>query len=127
VKNFIAEAHQEAFDVLEENRDVLDSLVLALLDRETLDKAEVAEIFTALRLRPERPAWTGSADRSPSTIPPIEVPQEIRDRVRSNGTPVEEEQAGVVITPPGAGGDIHGGSGGLGGPTSEPPGPSTTT
>ncbi|MGZ5399360.1 MAG: ATP-dependent zinc metalloprotease FtsH, partial [Nocardioides sp.] len=93
VKNFIAEAHQEAFDVLEENRDVLDTLVLALLDRETLDKAEVAEIFTALRLRPERPAWTGSADRSPSTIPPIEVPQEIRDRVRSNGTPAEDEHA----------------------------------
>ncbi len=87
VKSFIAAAHQEAFDVLEENREVLDALVLALLDRETLDKAEVAEIFTALRIRPERPAWTGSPDRNPSTIPPIEVPQEIRDRVRSNGRP----------------------------------------
>ncbi|MEJ7795990.1 MAG: ATP-dependent zinc metalloprotease FtsH [Nocardioides sp.] len=125
VKNLIAAAHQEAFDVLEENRDVLDSLVLALLDRETLDKAEVAEVFTALRLRPLRPAWTGSADRNPSTIPPIEVPQEIRDRVRSNGTPAEEEQAGVIITPPGSGGDIHGGSGG--GPTTEPPEPPATT
>ncbi len=127
VKNFIAAAHQEAFDVLEENRDVLDALVLALLDRETLDKAEVAEIFTALRIRPIRPAWTGSPDRNPSSIPPIEVPQEIRDRVRSNGTPAEEEQPGVVITPPGAGGDIHGGSGGLGGPSSEPPEPPATT
>ncbi len=127
VKAFIAAAHQEAFDVLEENRDVLDSLVLALLDRETLDKAEVAEIFAALRLRPQRPAWTGSPDRNPSSIPPIEVPQEIRDRVRSNGTPAEEEQAGVIITPPGSGGDIHGGSGGVHGPSSEPPAPPTTT
>ena len=108
VKNFVAAAHQEAFDILEENRDVLDALVLALLDKETLDKAEVAEIFTALRIRPQRPAWTGSPDRNPSEIPPIEIPQEIRDRVRANGRP--EEDAGVVITPPGAGGDLHGGS-----------------
>ena len=125
VKSFIAAAHQEAFDVLEENRDVLDALVLALLDRETLDKAEVAEIFTALRIRPERPAWTGSPDRNPSTIPPIEVPQEIRDRVRANGRP--EEEAGVVITPPGAGGDLHGGTPDPGGPGSTPPGPPPTT
>ena len=41
-KKFLATAHQEAFDILEENRDVLDALVLALLDKETLDKAEVA-------------------------------------------------------------------------------------
>ena len=118
VKAFIAEAHQEAFDILEENRDVLDALVLALLDRETLDKAEVAQIFEPLRRRPVRPAWTGSPDRSPSAIPPIEVPQEIRDRVRSNGAPEQAgEDAGVVITPPGAGGDIHGGT-----PTPEGPG-----
>ncbi len=51
-KKLLATAHQEAFDILEENRDVLDALVLALLDRETLDKAEVAEIFEPLRLAP---------------------------------------------------------------------------
>ena len=84
-KKFLATAHQEAFDILEENRDVLDALVLALLDRETLDKAEVAEIFVPLRRRPERPAWTGSPNRNPSSIPPIEIPQEIRDRASSNG------------------------------------------
>ena len=41
-KALLAGAHQEAFDILEENRDVLDALVLALLDKETLDKEEVA-------------------------------------------------------------------------------------
>jgi cell division protease FtsH len=123
-KTLLAVAHQEAFDILEENRDVLDALVLALLDRETLDKQEVAEVFEALRRRPGRPAWTGSPDRSPSEIPPIEVPQEIRDRVRSNGQPAEEASAGVVITPPGSGGDVHGGSG-LG-PASDPPEPPAT-
>ena len=51
VKKFVAVAHQEAFDILEENRDVLDALVLALLDKETLDKEEVAEVFEPLRRR----------------------------------------------------------------------------
>ncbi len=72
VKLLIANAHQEAFDILEENRDVLDSLVQALMDRETLDKEEVRTVFEPLRRRPVRPAWTGSPDRTPSTIPPIE-------------------------------------------------------
>ena len=108
-KKFLATAHQEAFDILVENRDVLDALVLALLDRETLDKAEVAEIFVPLRRRPERPAWTGSPDRNPSAIPPIEIPQEIRDRVAANGQAPDAEGAGAIITPPGSGGDVHGG------------------
>ena len=108
-KKLLAAAHQEAFDILEENRDVLDNLVLELLDQETLDKAEVARIFEPLRRRSSRPPWTGSPDRSPSAIPPIEVPQEIRDRVRVNGAPgADEGEGGVVITPPGAGGDVHG-------------------
>ena len=71
----LATAHQEAFDILEENRDVLDSLVLALMEQETLDKAEVAAIFEPLRRRPVRPAWTGSPTREPSRIPPVEVPK----------------------------------------------------
>ncbi|WP_372728230.1 ATP-dependent zinc metalloprotease FtsH [Nocardioides sp.] len=109
-KKFLAAAHQEAFDILEENRDVLDALVLALLDKETLDKAEVAEIFEPLRRRSARPAWTGSPERNPSAIPPIEIPQEIRDRVAANGAAAAaaEQEGAVIITPPGSGGDVHG-------------------
>ena len=106
-KKLLATAHQEAFDILVENRDVLDALVLALLDRETLDKEEVAEVFLPLRRRSERPAWTGSPDRVPSTIPPIEIPQEIRDRAKINGTN-QQDHAAPVLTPPGSGGDVHG-------------------
>ena len=108
VKKLLTTAHQEAFDILEENRDVLDALVLALLDRETLDKEEVAAVFVPLRRRSARPAWTGSPDRVPSTIPPIEIPQEIRDRVRINGAKPDEEESATVLTPPSAGGDVHG-------------------
>jgi cell division protease FtsH len=106
-KKFLANAHQEAFDILEENRDVLDALVLALLDRETLDKAEVAEVFIPLRRRSERPAWTGSPHRNPSALPPVDIPQEIRDRA-ANGTRPDDSQGTVILTPPGGGGDVHG-------------------
>jgi cell division protease FtsH len=111
-KKLLATAHQEAFDILEENRDVLDALVLALLDKETIDKAEIAEIFTALRMRPARPAWTGSPDRRPSDIPAVEIPEEVRARAAangaSNGSHAGESEGGVIVTPPGPGGDVHG-------------------
>src|SRR5689334_2114927 len=101
-KLLLAAAHQEAYDILEENRDVLDSLVLALLDKETLDKEEVAEVFQALRRRPMRPAWTGSPDRVPSSVPAVSIPK---------GVPVAPEQpseGGVIITPPNTDGDSFG-------------------
>ncbi|WP_107704464.1 ATP-dependent zinc metalloprotease FtsH [Nocardioides allogilvus] len=107
VKKLLSTAHQEAFDTLENNRDVLDALVLELLDKETLDKAEIAEIFVPLRLHPDRPAWTGSDARTPSTIPPVEIPQEIRDRAAA-GALASGREGGVILTPPGSGGDTHG-------------------
>ena len=121
-KKLLAAAHQEAFDILEENRDVLDNLVLELLDKETLDKDEVAARSSSrCAAAPCRPAWTGSPDRNPSSIPPIEIPQEIRDRVNGNGRAADEDdEGGVVITPPGAGGDVHGDPG-LGAPAAPPP------
>jgi len=106
-KKLLSTAHQEAFDILEQNRDVLDALVLELLDKETLDKAEIADVFLPLRLHPDRPAWTGSDARTPSTIPPVEIPQEIRDRAAA-GALSNGREAGVILTPPGSGGDIHG-------------------
>jgi cell division protease FtsH len=112
-KKLLATAHQEAFDILEENRDVLDALVVALMERETLDKAEVAQIFEALRRRPVRPAWTGSPDRAPSTIPPVTVPKSA-----ANGSAPADDQptSGVILTPPGSGGDVHGDPGVAGAP-----------
>jgi cell division protease FtsH len=103
-KKLLANAHQEAFDILVENREVLDNLVTALLDRETLDKAEIAEIFRPLRRRPSRPAWTGSPTREPSDIPPVPVPKSA-----SNGHAPDESEGAVILTPPGSGGDVHGG------------------
>src|SRR3954463_16829298 len=99
------------------------------MDKETLDKQQVATIFEQLRLRAPRPAWTGSPDRNPSEIPPVEIPQAIRDRAKANGTKPESE-SGAILTPPGSGGDVHGGASGPGpvgsGPPALSPGPRPT-
>ena len=52
VKRLIESAHDEAWEILVENRDILDELVLELLEKETLDKAQVAEVFAHIRKRP---------------------------------------------------------------------------
>ena len=107
-KKLLATAHQEAFDILVENRDVLDALVLALLDRETLDKEEVAEIFEPLRRRSERPGVDRLARPGPVDDPADRDPAgDPRPRARSTA-PSREEDAAPVLTPPGAGGDVHG-------------------
>ena len=74
ISRLISTAHQEAFDILTANRDVLDDLVRALFEHETLDRAAVAGIFQNLRLWPKRPAWTGSDSRVPSELPPVTPP-----------------------------------------------------
>ncbi|MFI5757936.1 ATP-dependent zinc metalloprotease FtsH [Streptomyces sp. NPDC051569] len=84
VKKLIETAHNEAWEILVENRDVLDNLVLALLEKETLNKEQIAEIFSTIVKRPSRPAWTGSSRRTPSTRPPVLSPKELA--LTTNGT-----------------------------------------
>ncbi|HEX6196849.1 MAG TPA: ATP-dependent zinc metalloprotease FtsH [Jiangellaceae bacterium] len=74
VRKLIDTAHQEAYDIVVENRDVLDELVLQLLDKETLDKAQVEEIFAPIKQHERRPPWTGSQTRKPSDRGPVEAP-----------------------------------------------------
>lgn len=73
IRSLIENAHHEAFKILETNRAVLDDLVLALLEKETLNKEEIADIFAKLKLQPVRPAWTGSTKRKPSSKPPVKL------------------------------------------------------
>ncbi|MEU0281913.1 ATP-dependent zinc metalloprotease FtsH [Streptomyces sp. NPDC088147] len=90
VKKLIETAHNEAWEILVENRDVLDNLVLALLEKETLNKEQIAEIFSTIVKRPSRPAWTGSSRRTPSTRPPVLSPKELaltNGASGSNGMP----------------------------------------
>jgi cell division protease FtsH len=91
VNKLLTNAHQEAFDILVTNRPVLDELVRQLLDKETIDRKGLAQIFSAVRMRAERPAWTGSDSRVPSTIPPVDVPASL------NGHP--EPAAEITVSP----------------------------
>ena len=86
VRSLIDHAHNEAFEILVDNRDVLDGLVIELLEKETLDKEQVATIFEALHLRPSRPAWTGSERRAPSDRPPVDVPERLGDPIGVGGS-----------------------------------------
>ncbi len=113
VGKLIVNAHQEAFDILVENRAVLDNLVEELLERETLDKAQVAKVFEPVRKRPPRPAWTGSPSRVPSELPPV---MPVPNRGGQNGS-LQDVIPGGVVGPDEA---VHGPSYG-GVPTPTPP------
>ncbi len=82
VRRLIENAHDEAWEVLVENRGVLDDLVLQLLDRETLNKDELAVVFGPVVRRPERSVWMSSDRRAVSDIPPVQTPAE---RAAANG------------------------------------------
>jgi len=77
IRRLIESAHQEAFDILVANRKILDEMVIELLEKETLNKDEIAAIFKKVKLVTKRPAWTGSATRIPSEQPPVDVPERI--------------------------------------------------
>ncbi|KQP68029.1 MULTISPECIES: ATP-dependent zinc metalloprotease FtsH [Microbacterium] len=75
VRDLIEQAHNEAYEVINANRAVLDKLALELLEKETLDHLELAEIFKDVKRLPPRPQWLSSEQRPVSELPPVEVPQ----------------------------------------------------
>ncbi len=75
VRALIEQAHNEAYQVINDNREVLDRLALELLEKETLDHLELAEIFKDVKRLPPRPQWLSSNERPVSELPPVEVPQ----------------------------------------------------
>jgi cell division protease FtsH len=80
IRKMIQNAHQEAYDILVENRDILDQLVTALLEKETLLKDEIDVLFKKVRTVKPRPAWTGSPLRIPSTKPPVAAAAKIVEK-----------------------------------------------
>ena len=78
VRALLEQAHNEAYEVLENNRDILDNLARELLEKETLDHLQIAEIFTHVQKLAPRPVWLSHDDRPVSNRPPIEVPPVVR-------------------------------------------------
>jgi len=74
VRALIEQAHDEAWSVLNDNRDILDRLARELLEQETLDHKQLEEIFKDVKRLPARPQWLSSPKRPVSDRPPIEVP-----------------------------------------------------
>jgi len=103
VRRLIENAHDEAWHILVDNRDVLDNLVLQLLEKETLDKGEVADVFANVRKRPQREVWLSSSTRPVSDRPPVSFPT---NGSHPNGSSPngsnghgEDEGEGVVLPP----------------------------
>jgi cell division protease FtsH len=71
IKQMIENAHQEAFDILVMNREILDRLAEELLEKETLNKEKIEIIFRKVKKVKPRAPWTGSQSRIPSNQPPV--------------------------------------------------------
>lgn len=89
VRKLIDQAHDDAYAAVIANRDILDRLALELLERETLNQAEIAEIFTDLRKPPERKVWLSKDSRPVSDLPPVVTDKERRE-AREADQPVPE-------------------------------------
>jgi cell division protease FtsH len=97
IKQMIENAHQEAFDILVMNREILDRLVEELLEKETLNKGEIEIIFRKVKKVKPRAPWTGSQSRIPSNQPPVALrPAKVKEitpekSVKKSGKKIEKD------------------------------------
>ena len=77
VRALIDSAHDVAFEILTEYREVLDDLVLRLMDTETLNKDQVLDVFSPVVKRPSLPSFSGYGNRRPDERPPVLTPSEL--------------------------------------------------
>ncbi|HWH01771.1 MAG TPA: cell division protein FtsH, partial [Pilimelia sp.] len=76
VRALIELAHDEAWEILVEYRDVLDNIVLELIEKETISTADMARICERVQKRPPMAPYNGFGKRLPSTDPPVLTPGE---------------------------------------------------
>jgi cell division protease FtsH len=109
VRRLIEAAHDEAWHALNDNRDLLDKLVLELLEKETLNAEQLAEMFADVVKRPPRPVWLSSEQRGIHERGPVLT--EAERRAMANGHHGQDERehppAQVVEVPDG--GQVDGG------------------
>lgn len=101
VRAIIEQGHNEAYEALTVNRAVLDRLAGELMEKETLDHLQIAEIFKDVVKVPARKLWLSSEGRPVSDLPPIEVPASVRTDdavVASAAQPVTAEDAAQAGT-----------------------------
>ncbi|MGV0790431.1 ATP-dependent zinc metalloprotease FtsH [Mycolicibacterium sp. XJ1819] len=77
IRKLIEAAHTEAWEILTEYRDVLDTLAGQLLEKETLHRADLQAIFADVKKRPRLTMFDDFGGRIPSDKPPIKTPGEL--------------------------------------------------
>ncbi|MGI8653209.1 MAG: ATP-dependent zinc metalloprotease FtsH, partial [Geodermatophilaceae bacterium] len=83
IRALIELAHDEAWDILVEYRSVLDTMVLELMDKETLTREDMGRIAEGVSKRPSMAPYEGFGKRAPSDLPPVLTPAE---RASLNGS-----------------------------------------
>ena len=99
IRALLEQAHDEAFQILLENRDILDRLAFALLEKETLLENEIAEIFKDVRKRPEREHWYSKPTRERTDIPPVKAPSELAQEAQKAEEAPAEAPAAPATAP----------------------------
>ena len=94
VRRLVEAAHDEAWSVLVEYRDVLDRLVLELLEKETLNQAELAAIFAPVVKRAPREVWLSSEQRAVSDRGPVLTPAE--QQAQGDAPVIPEDEAAAA-------------------------------
>lgn len=77
VRKLIEAAHTEAWDVLTQYRDQLDTLAGELLEKETLHRPDLERILADVEKRPRLTLFDDFGGRIPSEKPPIKTPGEL--------------------------------------------------
>ncbi|HLT11885.1 MAG TPA: ATP-dependent zinc metalloprotease FtsH [Micromonosporaceae bacterium] len=76
VRALIELAHDEAWEILVEYRDVLDNIVLELIEKETVSQADMARLCARVQKRRPMAPFNGFGKRQPSDRPPVLTPAE---------------------------------------------------
>ncbi|MCA2215860.1 ATP-dependent zinc metalloprotease FtsH [Jidongwangia harbinensis] len=76
VRALIELAHDEAWEILVEYRDVLDDMVLELMEKETITQDDMNRICARVQKRPPMAPFNGFGKRLPSSAPPVLTPAE---------------------------------------------------
>ncbi|HEX6685355.1 MAG TPA: ATP-dependent zinc metalloprotease FtsH [Candidatus Limnocylindrales bacterium] len=97
VRALIELAHDEAYEILVEYRDVLDNIVLELMEKETISTQDMARIAERVVKRPPLAPYNGFGKRAPSTQPPVQTPSELGKE--DAGAPASTAATASTATP----------------------------
>ncbi|NMW45060.1 ATP-dependent zinc metalloprotease FtsH [Mobiluncus curtisii] len=80
VQDLMEAATREAWSIITENRDILDTLARRLLEEETLDEKALDVIFKDVKKAPRRKVWQSYEGLTANDRGPIEIPEAVRIR-----------------------------------------------